>query len=223
MWWVYAVLCARHRPHWPRPAVDCRSILSYNNSKNSIHPRRSYLPSSRTARLWCRVDFFPSVLKETAVSPEGTGFSGGSRGPLPDDSRFESIRRRSPKGKWMFVNFYTSGLLVDRCRTCGCAGNSVGSGSRWNGLKNGDVRKLAAMLARYSVAVTEAQETVTLFIASMKTNTVNVFRGQVPVRRFQIAAEIACLPFTRSSATPPRHHGHFPTSPTRLVVPEAAR
>ena len=85
------------------------------------------------------------------------------------------------------------------------------------------MRKLAAMLARYSVAVTEAQETVTLFIASMKTNTVNVFRGQVPVRRFQIAAEIACLPFTRSSATPPWHYAHFLSSPTRLVVPEAAR
>ena len=129
MLWVYAVLCARHRPHWPRPTLDCRSILSYNNSKSSIHPRRSYLPSSRTPRLQRRVDFFPSAIKETAVSPEGTGFSGGSRGPLLDDSRFESIRRRSLKGKWVFVNFYTSGLLVDRCKRCGRAGNMVRSGS----------------------------------------------------------------------------------------------
>ena len=81
------------------------------------------------------------------------------------------------------------------------------------------LRESGKQYPRYSVAVTEAQETVTLFIASMKTNTVNVFRGQVPVCRFQVAAEITCLPFTRSSATPPWHYAHFLSSPTRLVVP----
>jgi YVTN family beta-propeller protein len=81
---------------------------------------------------------------------------------------------------------------------------------------------LAAWLSGYAAAPARAQEAVTLFVTSMKTDTVNVFRGRVPdlafVRSIRVGREphnLGIAPDGRWAATGNRRSGEVSIIDTR--------